>query len=417
MIATPESLPLPAAGFDPESLRRDFPALRQQVHGQALAYLDNAATAQKPEAVIQALDAYYRRDNSNVHRGVHALAERATEHFEAARGKVARFLNASSTREVVFVKGTTEAVNLVANSFGRGLKPGDEIIISAMEHHANIVPWQLLRQQAGVVLRVIPMAESGELLLDAYRELFNERTRLVAVTHVSNALGTINPVEEMIAYARQYGVPVLLDGAQAVPHMAVDVQALDCDFYAFSAHKLFGPTGIGVLYGRETLLDAMPPYQGGGEMIRTVSFEETTFAGLPHKFEAGTPHIAGAIGLGAAIDYLAGLDMAAVSRYEQDLLAYATSALLEIPGLRLIGTARHKAAVLSFVMDEVHPHDLGTILDRHGIAVRAGHHCAMPVMQFYGVPATARASFSFYNTRGEVDRLRDALIRARELFA
>jgi cysteine desulfurase/selenocysteine lyase len=417
MIATPESLPLPAAGFDPESLRRDFPALRQQVHGQALAYLDNAATAQKPEAVIQALDAYYRRDNSNVHRGVHALAERATEHFEAARSKVARFLNASSTREVVFVKGTTEAINLVANSFGRGLKPGDEIIISAMEHHANIVPWQLLRQQAGVVLRVIPMAESGELLLDAYQELFNERTRLVAVTHVSNALGTINPVEEMIAYARQYGVPVLLDGAQAVPHMAVDVQALDCDFYAFSAHKLFGPTGIGVLYGRETLLDAMPPYQGGGEMIRTVSFEETTFNGLPHKFEAGTPHIAGAIGLGAAIDYLAGLDMAAVGRYEQDLLAYATSALLEIPGLRLIGTARHKAAVLSFVMDEVHPHDLGTILDRHGIAVRAGHHCAMPVMQFYGVPATARASLSFYNTRGEVDRLRDALIRARELFA
>lgn len=409
--------PTSVAGWDFARVRRDFPILGQEVHGHPLAYLDNAATTQKPRSVIEAMDQYYRRDNANVHRGVHALAERATTAFEAARESVRRFINARSIREIVFVRGTTEAINLVASSFGQGLHEGDEVILTAMEHHANIVPWQLLGERTGIVLRVLPITPAGELDLDVLPGLFSARTRLLAMTHVSNALGTINPVEKLVAMAHEHDVPVLLDGAQAMPHMRVDVQALDCDFYAFSGHKLFGPTGIGVLYGRESLLEAMPPYQGGGEMIRTVSFEKTTFAGLPHRFEAGTPDIAGAIGLGRAIEYLEGLDWDAVHAYEHRLLEYATGRLKEIPGLRIIGEARDKVALVSFVMDDVHPHDMGTILDHRGLAVRAGHHCAMPVMTFYRVPATSRASMAFYNTTEEIDRLAAALRHARELLA
>jgi cysteine desulfurase / selenocysteine lyase len=409
--------PRASARWDVERVRSDFPILAQEVHGHPLAYLDNAATTQKPRVVIEAMDLYYRHDNANVHRGVHALAERATTAFEAARETVRRFINARSTREIVFVRGTTEAINLVASSFGQGLHESDEIILTAMEHHANIVPWQLLRERAGIVLRVLPITPAGELDLGALPGLFNARTRLLAVTHVSNALGTVNPVEHLIAEARERGVPVLLDGAQALPHLRVDVQALDCDFYAFSGHKLFGPTGIGVLYGRESLLQAMPPYQGGGEMIRTVSFEKTTFAGLPHKFEAGTPDISGAIGLGRAIEYLEGLDWAEAAAHEQRLLEYATERLREVPGLRIIGEARDKVALVSFVMEDVHPHDLGTVLDHRGLAVRAGHHCAMPVMTYYSVPATSRASMAFYNTFEEIDRLAAALLHARELLA
>ncbi|AGA34721.1 Cysteine desulfurase, SufS subfamily [Thioalkalivibrio nitratireducens DSM 14787] len=408
--------PMPEA-WDVAAVRRDFPILEQQVHGHPLAYLDNAATTQKPQAVLDALDRYYRHDNANVHRGVHALAERATVAFEAARESARRFLNARTTREIVFVRGTTEAINLVASSFGGGFAEGDEVILSAMEHHANIVPWQLLRERTGIVLRVLPITAAGELDLDALPGLFSRRTRLLSMVHVSNALGTINPVRELVAAARERGVPVLLDGAQAVPHLRVDVQALDCDFYAFSGHKAFGPTGIGVLYGRERLLEAMPPYQGGGEMIRTVSFEKTTYAGLPHRYEAGTPDIAGAIGLGQAIEYLEALDWDAATAYEQWLLAYATECLMQVPGLRIIGQARDKVAVISFVMDGVHPHDMGTILDRCGLAVRAGHHCAMPVMTWYGVPATSRASMAFYNTPEEIDRLAAALHYAREMLA
>ncbi len=409
--------PTPAAGWDVQRVRRDFPILDQEVHGHPLAYLDNAATTQKPRSVIEAMDQYYRRDNANVHRGVHALAEKATTGFEAARESVRRFINAGSTREIVFVRGTTEAINLVASSLGQGLREGDEVILTAMEHHANIVPWQLLRERTGVVLRVLPITPAGELDLDALPSLFSVRTRLVTLVHVSNALGTINPVREIVEMAHDHGVPVLLDGAQAMPHMRVDVQALDCDFYAFSGHKLFGPTGIGVLYGRESVLEAMPPYQGGGEMIRTVSFDKTTFAGLPHRFEAGTPDIAGAIGLGRAIEYLEKLDWGAAAAYEQRLLEYATDRLKDIPGLRVIGEAREKVSLVSFVMDDVHPHDMGTILDHRGLAVRAGHHCAMPVMTFYQVPATSRASMAFYNTMEEIDHLVAALRHARELLA
>jgi len=409
--------PTSAAGWDVSRVRRDFPILDQEVHGHPLAYLDNAATTQKPRSVIETMDQYYRRDNANVHRGVHALAERATTDFEAARESVRRFINARSTREIVFVRGTTEAINLVASSFGQGLHEGDEVILTAMEHHANIVPWQLVRERTGIVLRVLPITPAGELDLDALPGLFTARTRLLAMTHVSNALGTINPVEKLVAMAREHDVSVLLDGAQAVPHMRVDVQALDCDFYAFSGHKLFGPTGIGVLYGRESRLQAMPPYQGGGEMIRTVSFEKTTFAGLPHRFEAGTPDIAGAIGLGRAIEYLESLDWDAAQAYEHRLLECATDRLQDIPGLRIIGEARDKVALVSFVMDDVHPHDMGTVLDHRGLAVRAGHHCAMPVMTFYQVPATSRASMAFYNTVEEIDRLAAALRHARELLA
>jgi cysteine desulfurase/selenocysteine lyase len=407
--------PQRVTAWDVEAVRADFPILAQTVHGKPLAYLDNAATTQKPNAVIDAITHFYRHDNANIHRGVHALAERATIAYEAAREAARRFLNARSANEIVFVRGTTEAINLVATSFGARFQPGDEVIVTAMEHHANIVPWQLVQARTGIVLKVIPMDESGALLTEQLAALITPRTRLLAVTHVSNALGTINPVGELIAIAHQHGVPVLVDGAQAVPHMPVDVQALDADFYCFSGHKLFGPTGIGVLYGKAELLESMPPYQGGGDMIRTVSFEKSTFAPPPQRFEAGTPHIAGAIGLKAAIEYLEGLDRLAALRYEQELLTYATERLQTVPGLKIVGTAPEKAAVVSFTIDGVHPHDLGTIVDRYGVAIRVGHHCAMPVMTFFGVPATARASFAFYNTFAEIDQLTDALHRARDL--
>jgi cysteine desulfurase/selenocysteine lyase len=407
-----------ALPFDAYRLRRDFPILARKVHGKPLVYLDNAATSQKPRQVIQALDHYYSAVNANVHRGVHFLSESATEAYEGAREKIRRFVNAEHRHEIIFVRGTTEAINLVAQSYGRSaLEEGDEILISAMEHHSNIVPWQILCEQTGAKLCVVPINDDGELLLDEYERLLGPRTRLVAIVHVSNALGTINPVREVIARAHARGVPVLLDGAQAVPHLGVDVRALDCDFYAFSGHKMFGPTGIGALYGKSALLDAMPPYQGGGDMIRLVTFEKTHYNELPYKFEAGTPNIADAIGLGAAIDYLESVGLVDVAAHEADLLAYATEALSSIEGLRLIGTARQKAGVLSFVLDDVHAHDVGTILDREGIAIRAGHHCAMPVMQRFGVPATARASLALYNIREDIDALHRALLRVKEIFA
>jgi cysteine desulfurase / selenocysteine lyase len=399
-------LSLGGEGFEVERIRADFPALHQQVYGKPLVYLDNAATTQKPYQVIEALDHYYRWDNANIHRAVHQLSERATRNYEAARNKAQRFINAAQREEVVFVRGTTEAINLVAQSFARPrLQAGDEILISYMEHHSNIVPWQIVCEQAGARLRVAPINEAGELILEEYEKLLSPRTRLVAVAHASNALGTINPISKMIELAHGRGIPVLLDGAQAVPHLPVNVQQLDCDFYAFSGHKMVGPTGIGVLYGKQEWLEAMPPYQGGGDMIRSVSFEKTLYNELPYKFEAGTPAIAEVIGLGAAIDYLETVGMDNVAAYERELLAYATQILAQIPGVRLIGTAREKVGVLSFVLEEIHPHDMGTILDREGIAIRTGHHCAQPVMDRFGVPATARASFAFYNTRAEVDAL------------
>jgi cysteine desulfurase/selenocysteine lyase len=412
-------MPLPGAHvtFDVDSVRTDFPVLRQQVHGKPLVYLDNAATSQKPQVVIDTLTRYYAEENSNVHRGVHFLSERATEAYEAARANVRRFLNAADTREVIFVRGATEGINLVAQSYGRAsIKPGDEIIISWMEHHSNIVPWQLLCEEKGAVLRVIPINEDGEVLLDEYERLLNPRTKFVALVHVSNALGTINPVKQMIEMAHRQRVPVLLDGAQAVAHLPVDVQELDCDFYVFSGHKVLGPTGIGILYGKADVLEGMPPYQGGGDMILSVTFEKTRYNTLPYKFEAGTPHIAGVIGLGAALDYLQGIGLDRIAAYEQELLAYGTGVLSAIPGLRLIGTAKEKAGVLSFVLEGIHAHDIGTILDQEGIAIRAGHHCAMPVMQRFGVPATARASLAFYNTRAELDALAGAIPKAIEMF-
>ena len=403
--------------FDAERLRRDFPILHQAVHDRPLVYLDNAATSQKPRQVMEALDHYYRFDNANIHRGVHTLSERATAAYEEARDKVQRFLNAADRREIVFVRGATEAINLVAQSYARPrLQPGDEILITEMEHHSNIVPWQLVCEQTGAVLKVVPIDETGELKLDEFHRLLNARTKLLAVVHVSNALGTINPVKEMVDVAHAQGVPVLLDGAQAVPHVAVDVQALDCDFYVFSGHKLYAPTGIGALYGKAALLEAMAPYQGGGDMIRSVSFTKTEYNTLPYKFEAGTPHIAGGIGLGAAIDYLTDIGLDAVAAWEDEMLRYATARVHEIPGLRIIGTATHKAGILSFVMDCVHPHDIGTILDHEGVAIRTGHHCAMPVMEHYKVPATARASLALYNTRGDVDRLIAAILKVKEVF-
>lgn len=415
--SAPQSWPEPEVAFDVARIRQDFPILAQRVHGKPLVYLDNAATAQKPQAVIDAIQRYYSEENSNIHRGVHFLSERATEAYEDGRIKAQRFLNASSTRETVFVRGTTEGINLVAQSYGRRfLKEGDEIIITAMEHHSNIVPWQMLCEQVGARLQVVPINHDGELLVDEYRRLLNERTKLVSVAHVSNALGTINPIKQIIEMAHSYNVPVVVDGAQAAPHMKVDVQDLDCDFYVFSGHKLYGPTGIGVLYGKEALLEAMPPYQGGGDMISLVTFEKTHYNVLPFKFEAGTPHIAGGIGLGAAIDYVNRIGLDAAGAHEQNLLAYATRALSAIDGLRIIGTAKEKASVLSFVLEGVHPHDIGTILDREGIAIRAGHHCAMPVMQRFGVPATARASFAFYNTKEEVDALVKAMDKVIEVF-
>jgi len=403
--------------FDVMRLREDFPILKEKTHGKPLVYFDNGATSQKPRAVIDALDRYYRAENSNIHRGVHALSERATAAYEAAREKVRHFINAGSDKEIIFVRGTTEAINLVAQSYGRSfLKPGDEIIVSAMEHHSNIVPWQMLCEQTGAKLRVIPINHDGELVMEEFRRLLNDKTKFVSVTHVSNALGTIVPVKEIIALAHERGVPVLLDGAQAVPHLRVDVQDLGCDFYAFSGHKMFGPTGVGVLYGRRALLEKMPPYQGGGDMISLVTFEKTHYNVLPYKFEAGTPHIAGGIGLGAAIDYLLALDWDALAAHEHRLLSCATDALASIDGLRIIGTAKEKAGVLSFVLDHVHAHDVGTILDQEGVAVRAGHHCAMPVMQRFGVPATTRASFAFYNTTEEIDVLAQAIHRVRKVF-
>jgi cysteine desulfurase / selenocysteine lyase len=405
------------SGLDVEAIRKDFPILARKVHGRPLVYLDNGATSQKPQAVIDAVSRYYAEENSNIHRGVHYLSERATAAYEEAREKIKRFINAPKTQEIIFVRGTTEAINLVAQSYGRAfLKAGDEIIVSAMEHHSNIVPWQMLCEQVGARLRVIPINHDGELVMEEYRRLLTEKTKFVSVTHVSNALGTIVPVKEVVALARERGVPVMLDGAQAAPHLKLDVQAIGCDFYAFSGHKLFGPTGVGVLFGRSELLDRMPPYQGGGDMISLVTFEKTHYNVLPYKFEAGTPHIAGGIGLGAAIDYLGGVNWEQVVSHEQDLLAYATDALSSIPGLKIIGTAKEKAGVISFVFDHVHAHDVGTILDQEGIAVRAGHHCAMPVMQRFGVPATTRASFAFYNTRDEVDALKRAIHQVLRVF-
>jgi len=407
--------PLPA--YNVWNVRGDFPALRQRVHGRKLVYLDNAATTQKPRAVIDALGRWYAEDCANVHRGLHTLSERSTAAYEAARDTVRRFLNAEDARAIVFVRGATEGINLVAHSYGRArLRAGDEILISGLEHHSNIVPWQLLAEATGARLRVAPINDRGEIILEEYEKLLGPRTRMVALAHVSNALGTINPVRRMIRLAHRWEAAVLLDGAQAAPHLKVDVRALDCEFCVFSGHKLYGPTGIGVLYGKAALLEAMPPYQGGGDMIRSVSFEKTTYNDPPYKFEAGTPHIAGAIGLAAAIEYLDRLGLGRIAAHEHELLVCATEALRRIPGVRLIGTAAEKVALVSFVVEGVHPHDVGTILDGEGVAVRAGHHCAQPVMQRFGVPATTRASFGLYNTREEVDALAAGLESVQEVF-
>jgi cysteine desulfurase/selenocysteine lyase len=406
------------SNFDVQKVRADFPVLSQTVNGKPLVYLDNAASSQVPNLVVERGAKYLREEHSNIHRGVHYLSQNATSAYEAAREKVKRFINAAEAKECIFVRGCTEGVNLVAYSYGRKfVGEGDEIILSQMEHHANIIPWQVLAEEKGARIRVIPMNERGELIIEEYENLLNERTKIVAVSHVSNSLGTINPVKEMIATAHKFGVPVFVDGAQAVPHFPVDVQDLDADFYTFSGHKMFAPTGSGVVYGKREWLAQMPPYQTGGGMIRTVSFEKTTYAPIPEKFEAGTPAIAANIGLGAAIDYLNSIDFEAAARYEHELLEYATEKLSNIEGVRLIGTAREKASVLSFEIENVHPHDIGTILDQQGIAIRAGHHCAQPVMQFFNVPATARASFAFYNTREEIDKLAEAVEKVIEVFA
>ncbi|HAY36087.1 MAG TPA: cysteine desulfurase CsdA [Bacteroidetes bacterium] len=395
-----------------ESIRADFPALHQEVNGQPLVYLDNAATAQKPRAVLDAISNYYERDNANVHRGVHTLSQRATDAYEGARERIARFLGASSSREIIFTKGTTDAINLVASSFGGSkLGPGDEVLISEMEHHANIVPWQLLCERIGAVLKVVPVSAEGDLIYEEFRLMLTERTKLVSLVHVSNSLGTINPVRQIIADAHSMGIPVMLDGAQAIPHGKVNVSDLDVDFYCFSSHKLFGPTGFGVLYGKASLLEDMPPYQGGGDMIEEVDFEGTTFNEIPHKFEAGTPHMAGAIATAAAIEYVEEVGYDFVAKQELELLAYATNKLKSIDGIRIIGEAKEKASVISFLVGSSHPYDVGTILDKMGIAVRTGHHCTQPLMKRFGVPGTVRASFAFYNTRAEVDRLAEALVR------
>lgn len=402
--------------LDLASIRRDFPILSQMINGHPLAYLDNAASSQRPLQVLDAIRHYYTHDHANVHRGVHTLSHRATDLYEGARETVRAFINAASVREIVFTRGTTEAINLVAFTFGQRLVAGDEILITAMEHHSNIVPWQLLCERSGAVLQVAPINDAGELLLDDFVQLLGPRTKLVAVTHVSNALGTVNPVKSIIAAARLRGIPVLLDGAQAIPHQAIDVRDLDCDFYAFSAHKMCGPTGIGVLYGREAILQDLPPFQGGGDMILTVSFKGTTYNELPYRLEAGTPHIAGAVGLGAAINYLTKIGMASIAAWEAQLLEYATQSLLQLPGLTILGTAADKAGVVSFNIDGIHPHDLGTVLDQQGVAIRAGHHCAMPVMERFGVPGTARVSFAFYNNMAEIDQLLGALRLAQRMF-
>jgi cysteine desulfurase/selenocysteine lyase len=403
--------------FDVGRIREDFPILKQKVHGHPLVYLDSAATSQKPRAVLEAMQEFYLHDYSNVHRGVHLLSERATRAYEDSRAKLQHFINAAEAREIVFVRGTTEAVNLVAQTYGRkNLTAGDEILITAMEHHSNIVPWQILCEEKGAVLRVAPINDRGELIFEEFEKLLGPKTRLVAATHVSNVLGTINPIREIVEAAHGWKVPVLVDGAQAAPHMKVDVRDLNCDFYAFSGHKLFGPTGVGVLYGKAALLDGMPPYQGGGDMIASVTFEKTTYNAIPFKFEAGTPYIAGAIGLGAAVDYLNQVGLESITAYEQGLLEHATHSLSRIPGVRLIGTAKEKASVVSFVLDGVHPHDIGTILDQRGIAIRTGHHCAQPVMERFGVPATARASLAFYNTKEEIDVLAEGVEAVKQFF-
>ena len=403
--------------LDVERIRKDFPILHQEVHGRPLVYLDSAATSQKPQVVLDALADYYGRDNANVHRGVHQLSERATEAYEGARARIQRFINAAHSREIVFVRGTTEGINLVAHTYGRRtVGPGDEVVITALEHHSNIVPWQMLCEEKGAALRVVPIDDAGEVDVEAYERLLGERTRLVAVAHVSNALGTIVPVKRMIEAAHRRGIAVLVDGAQAAPHLRVDVQDLDCDFYTFSGHKTYGPTGIGVLYGKTDLLEAMPPFQGGGDMIKSVSFEKTVYNDLPYKFEAGTPDIAGAIGLGAALEYLEGLGLDRVAAHEHALLVHGTERLSPLPGLRLVGTAREKASILSFLIDGVHAHDVGSILDREGIAVRTGHHCAMPVMTRFGIAATTRASLGVYNTREDIDALVEGLAKVREIF-
>jgi len=400
-----------------QTSRDNFPVLNQRVHDKPLVYLDNAATTQKPQMVLDAMNQFYQEDNSNIHRGVHELSERSTAHYEAARLKIQRFLNAGDWREIIFVRGATEGVNLVAYTWGRrNIQAGDEIVISAMEHHSNIVPWQILCEEKNAVLRIAPINQRGELLLDEYEKLLGPRTKLVSMVHISNALGTINPVAEIARIAHRHGVLVFIDGAQAVAHMKVDVQALDCDFYAMSGHKMFGPTGIGVLYGKAALLEKMPPYQGGGDMIRTVTFAKTTYNELPYKFEAGTPNIAGTIGLGAAVDYLNEIGLDRIATYEHELLRYGTEQLERIPGLRLIGTAREKASILSFVLEGVHPHDVGTILDRQGVAVRTGHHCAQPVLEWFGVPATTRASLAFYNSRQDIDALVAGIYKVKEIF-
>jgi cysteine desulfurase/selenocysteine lyase len=404
--------------WDPEKIRKDFPVLAQTVNGKPLVYLDNAASSQVPQSVIDRTSKYLAEEHSNIHRGVHYLSQHATTAYEAAREKVKRFINAPDVNCCIFVRGTTEGINLVANSYGKGfIGEGDEIVVSQMEHHSNIVPWQVVAEERGAKIRVIPMNERGELIIDEYENLLNERTKIVAVAHVSNSLGTINPIKGIVATAHKFGVPVCVDAAQSVPHFPVDVQDLDADFYVFSGHKMFGPTGSGIVYGKREWLDKMPPYQTGGSQIRIVTFEKTTYAPLPAKFEAGTPAIAAGIGLGAAIDYLNSIDFAAGAAYEHELLEYATELLSDIPGVTVIGTAEEKASVLSFTIDGIHPHDIGTILDQQGIAVRAGHHCAQPVMQFFDVPATARASFAFYNTREEADKLADSVQKVIEVFA
>ena len=415
--ALPASARQPAS-FDVAAIRQDFPILSRRVHGKPLVYLDNAATTQKPQAVNDRVTKYYTEENANIHRGVHWLSERATEAYEEARAVVARFLHARESSDIVFVRGATEAINLVAQTYGRAhVGRGDEIVISEMEHHSNIVPWQILCAEQGARLRVVPTTDAGELNLDAYEALLSDRTRLVSVVHVSNALGTVNPVAEIVGRAQRRGIPVLIDGAQAVAHLQVNVQQLGCAFYAFSGHKLFGPTGIGALYGMSSLLDAMPPYQGGGEMISSVTFERTTYKPAPFRFEAGTPHIAGALGLAAAVGYLTGIGLDRVAAHEGELLAYATDALSRIEGVRVVGTAAEKAGILSFVLDGIHPHDIGTMLDRHGVAIRAGHHCCQPLMDRLGLPATVRASLALYNSRDDIDALASALHTVRTQFA
>jgi len=402
--------------FDVERVRADFPILNERVHGRALIYLDNAATTQKPEAVIEAISHYYRHDNANIHRGVHLLSQRATDAYESARAAVRRFLNAQSSSEIVFVSGATVEINLVAQTYGRThIVSGDQVLITSMEHHSNIVPWQILCEEKGAKLRVAPVNDRGELLLEKLEELLSSRTKIVSIAHVSNALGTVNPIRQIIRMAHSRGIPVIVDGAQAAPHLQIDVQDLDCDFYAFSGHKIYGPTGIGVLYGKAELLEEMPPYQGGGDMISSVTFEKTIYNKVPHKFEAGTPDISGVIGLGAAIAYIDSLGIASIAEHEDELLSYATAQLEKIPGIRLVGTAREKVGALSFVMEGVHPHDIGTILDQEGIAVRTGHHCAQPIMDRFGIPATVRASFGLYNTKAEIDSLAAGIEKVKEI--